>query len=82
MKISTLMGLTARRAWGRSASCPRLRQWQAFTRALDTVQHASTRELLARVRDVYALDLIEKDLAWYLIRGVVSSQRARAVTAT
>jgi acyl-CoA oxidase len=60
----------------------RLRQWQAFSRAVEKVEHAPTREVLARLRYVYALDLLERDLAWYLVRGVLSAQRARAVTAT
>ncbi|WP_307807008.1 acyl-CoA dehydrogenase [Naasia sp. SYSU D00057] len=60
----------------------RLRQWQAFTRGIAGVEHEPTRELLAQLRDVFALDMIERDLAWYLVRGVLSAQRARAVTAT
>jgi len=60
----------------------RLRQWQAFNRAVERVEHEPTRAVLARLRDVFALTVIEDDLGWYLVRGLLSAQRARAVTAT
>jgi acyl-CoA oxidase len=60
----------------------RLRHWQAFTRAVDRVEHEPTRLLLASLRDLYGLGLIERDLAWYLVRGRLGAQRARAVPAT
>ncbi|WP_210481824.1 acyl-CoA dehydrogenase [Naasia sp. SYSU D00948] len=60
----------------------RLRQWQAFTRGVERIEDVPTRRLLEQVRDVFALDLLEKDLAWYLMRGLLSAQRARSVTET
>jgi acyl-CoA oxidase len=59
----------------------RLRQWQAFTRAVDRVDDEPTGLLLASLRDLYGLGLIERDLAWYLVRGRLGAQRARAVPA-
>ncbi|MFD1721260.1 acyl-CoA dehydrogenase [Amnibacterium endophyticum] len=58
----------------------RLQQWRAFTRAVEAEEHAPTRALLALVRDVFALQTIERELGWYLVRGRLSRQRARAVT--
>lgn len=68
--------IEAARAWAR------LRQWQAFTRAVEREEHAPTRALLATVRDVFALQLIERDLGWYLTRRLLGGQRARAVSRT
>ncbi|HEY0375198.1 MAG TPA: acyl-CoA dehydrogenase [Amnibacterium sp.] len=59
----------------------RLRQWQAFDRAVREAS-GSTRHTLAQLRDVFALGLIERDLDWYLVRGRLNRQRARAVPAT
>jgi acyl-CoA oxidase len=67
--------IEAARAYGR------LRHWQAFTRAVDRAEHEPTRLLLASLRDLYGLGLIERDLAWFLVRGRLSAQRARAVPA-
>jgi acyl-CoA oxidase len=58
----------------------RLRQWRAFTRALERETHAPTRALLTLVRDVFALQVIERDLGWYLVRRRISVTRAKAVT--
>jgi acyl-CoA oxidase len=58
----------------------RLRQWQAFTRAVERETHAPTKALLALVRDVFALTTIERDLGWYLVRRRLSISRAKAVT--
>ena len=60
----------------------RLRQWKAFTRALDRETHAPTRALLTVVRDVFALQAIERELGWYLSRKRLSIPRAKAVTRT
>ena len=46
------------------------------------VTHAPTRAVLALVRDVFALQLIERDLGWYLTRRRLGVQRARAVPRT
>jgi acyl-CoA oxidase len=58
-----------------------LLQWEAFTRALDKVKDDGTRQVLTWLRDIFGLGLLEKHLAWYLINGRMSPQRAQAVTA-
>lgn len=58
-----------------------LLQWEAFTRALHRTEDEGTRQVLTWVRDLFGLGLVEKHLAWYLINGRLSSQRAQAVTA-
>ena len=40
-----------------------------------------TKQVLTWLRDLFGLGLIEKHLAWYLINGRLSPQRAQAVTA-
>ncbi|MCR2764899.1 acyl-CoA dehydrogenase family protein [Microbacterium sp. zg.B48] len=56
-----------------------LLQWEAFTDAVDRVDDEGTRRVLVWLRDLFGLGLIEKHLAWYLINGRLSSQRAGAV---
>lgn len=58
-----------------------LLQWEAFTRALANTSDAGTKQVLTWVRDLFGLGLLEKHLAWYLIHGRLSPQRAQAVTA-
>lgn len=58
-----------------------LLQWEAFTEALAGVEDPGTRTVLTWVRDLFGLGLIEKHLAWYLIHGRLSGQRAQAVSA-
>ena len=58
-----------------------LLQWEAFTRALEKVNDAGTKQVLSWLHDVFGLGLIEKHLAWYLIHGRLSPQRAQAITA-
>ncbi len=58
-----------------------LLQWEAFTAGLARVTDEPTRRVLTRLRDLYGLSLIERNLAWYLIHGRMSAQRAQAVTA-
>ncbi|WP_454041726.1 acyl-CoA dehydrogenase family protein [Cellulosimicrobium sp. Marseille-Q8652] len=57
-----------------------LLRWEAFTQALPTVEDEGTRDVLTTVRDLYGLSLVERHLAWYLLNGRLSSQRARTVT--
>ncbi|NKY08994.1 acyl-CoA dehydrogenase [Cellulomonas hominis] len=57
-----------------------LLQWEAFTRALDTVADAGTRQVLTWLRDLFGLTVIERNLAWYLVNGRLSAGRARTVT--
>jgi acyl-CoA oxidase len=58
-----------------------LLQWEAFTRAVESTEDESTRQVLTWLRDLFGLGLIEKHLAWYLINGRLSAQRAQSVTA-
>jgi acyl-CoA oxidase len=57
-----------------------LLQWEAFTEALAGVDDAETMRVLTWLRDLFGLSLIEKNLAWYLINGRLSAQRAIAIT--
>jgi acyl-CoA oxidase len=57
-----------------------LLQWEAFTNALDAVTDEGTKVVLTWLRDLFGLGLIEKNAAWYLIRGRISAQRASAIT--
>jgi len=56
-----------------------LLQWEAFTEALGHVADPGTRTVLTWLRDLFGLSLIEKNLAWYLMNGRLSMQRARTV---
>ncbi|WP_460775544.1 acyl-CoA dehydrogenase family protein [Microbacterium sp. GXF7504] len=57
-----------------------LLQWEAFTDALHKVSDDGTLQVLTWVRDLFGLSLIEKHLAWYLINGRLSAQRAGTVS--
>ncbi|GAA4774016.1 acyl-CoA dehydrogenase family protein [Microbacterium gilvum] len=57
-----------------------LLQWEAFTDALGRVDDAGTRQVLTWLRDLFGLGLIEKHLAWHLLNGRLSTQRAAAVS--
>ena len=57
-----------------------LLQWEAFTRALHRVEDPGTRQVLTWVRDLFGLCLLEKNLAWYLMNGRLSAQRARTLS--
>ncbi|MDQ0633973.1 acyl-CoA oxidase [Arthrobacter pascens] len=56
-----------------------LLQWEAFTEALHNVSDPGTKIVLTWLRDLFGLSLIEKNLAWYLMNGRLSMQRARTV---
>jgi acyl-CoA oxidase len=58
-----------------------LLQWEAFTRGLAKTTDPGTKQVLTWVRDLFGLGLVEKHLAWYLMHGRLSPQRAQAVTA-
>jgi len=58
-----------------------LLQWEAFTRAVETIKDDGTRQVVEWLHDVFGLGLIEKHLSWYLIHGRLSPQRAQAITA-
>jgi len=57
-----------------------LLRWSAFTEALVTIADPGTRRVMTWVRDVFGLTVIERNLAWYLLNGRLSAQRARTVT--
>src|SRR6478735_7217139 len=57
-----------------------LLQWEAFTDAVNGVADEGTKQVLTWLRDLFGLSLIEKHLAWYLIHGRLSAQRAAAVS--
>jgi acyl-CoA oxidase len=56
-----------------------LLQWESFTAALVGMPDG-TRKVMTWLRDLFGLGLIEKNLAWYLINGRLSPNRARAIT--
>jgi acyl-CoA oxidase len=57
-----------------------LLQWEAFTEAVEGMQHPGTKQVLTWLRDLFGLGLVERDLAWYLTYGRVSARRGQAVT--
>ncbi|MFT4158220.1 MAG: acyl-CoA dehydrogenase [Microbacterium sp.] len=57
-----------------------LLQWEAFTDGVRRATDADTKKVLTWLRDLFGLQLIEKHLAWYLINGRLSTQRAAAVS--
>lgn len=57
-----------------------LLQWEAFTDGLATVTDEGTLQVLTWLRDLFGLSLIEKHLAWHMIHGRLSTQRAASVS--
>ena len=57
-----------------------LLQWEAFTDAIDQIDHEGTRTVMTWVRDLFGLSLIEEHLSWHIIGGRLSTQRAAALT--
>ncbi|GAA3751346.1 acyl-CoA dehydrogenase [Microbacterium kribbense] len=57
-----------------------LLHWEAFAEVVRTVADDGTRQVLTWLRDLFGLWLIEQHLAWYLINGRLSTQRAASVT--
>ncbi len=57
-----------------------LLQWEAFSDAVKNTADEGTRQVLTWLRDLFGLTLIEKHLAWHLINGRLSTQRAAAVS--
>ncbi len=58
-----------------------LLQWEAFTDGVEAIEDEGTRQVMTWLRDLFGLGLIEKNAAWYLIHGRISTQRAQAITA-
>ncbi|MFT3798001.1 acyl-CoA dehydrogenase [Microbacterium sp.] len=57
-----------------------LLQWEAFSDGIAGVEDAGTKHVLTWLRDLFGLSLVEKHLAWYLINGRLSTQRAASVS--
>jgi len=57
-----------------------LLQWEAFTDALGRIDDEGSKTVLTWLRDLFGLQLVEKHLAWYLINGRLSAQRAASVS--
>lgn len=57
-----------------------LLQWEAFTDAVHAMDDPETKKVMTWLRDLFGLQLIEKHLAWHLIHGRLSMQRAAAVS--
>jgi acyl-CoA oxidase len=57
-----------------------LLQWEAFSDGVAKVTDAGTAQVLTWLRDLFGMHLIEKHLAWYLINGRLSTQRAASVS--
>lgn len=70
-----------------------LLQWEAFTDGVNRIADTSTelgaggspglagtKQVLVWLRDLFGMHLIEKHLAWYLINGRLSTQRAASVS--
>ncbi|NYE18678.1 acyl-CoA dehydrogenase [Microbacterium immunditiarum] len=57
-----------------------LLQWEAFTDGVNRIADEGTKRVLTWLRDLFGLHLIEKHLAWYLINGRLSTQRAASVS--
>ncbi|MEV8267421.1 acyl-CoA dehydrogenase [Microbacterium sp. NPDC076911] len=57
-----------------------LLQWEAFSDGVASIDDEGTAQVLTWLRDLFGLYLIEKHLAWYIINGRLSTQRAASVT--
>ncbi|WP_422115330.1 acyl-CoA dehydrogenase [Brachybacterium sp. UNK5269] len=54
-------------------------RWRAFTAGIEQLEDEGTRAVLTDVRDLFGLTLINDDLAWFLLNGMISTQRARQI---
>ena len=52
----------------------------AFNEGLAKVEDEATRAVLVRLRDLFALTTIERELSWYLMNGHLSLGRARTLS--
>jgi len=57
-----------------------LLQWEAFTDGIHRISDEGTAQVLTWLRDLFGMHLIERHLAWYLINGRLSTQRAASVS--
>ncbi|GAA1720048.1 acyl-CoA dehydrogenase [Brachybacterium phenoliresistens] len=58
-----------------------LLRWRAFTAAIERFEDEGTRAVLTDLRDLFGLSLVQADLAWFLLDGMLSAQRGRQVAA-
>ncbi|WMY77351.1 acyl-CoA dehydrogenase [Citricoccus sp. I39-566] len=56
-----------------------LLEWEAFTRALDSIEDDHTQQVMTWLRNLFALRVIEDDLGWFIQSGRISTQRARTL---
>ena len=54
-------------------------RWHAFTAAIEAMEDPGTVAVLTDVRDLYGLSAINDDLAWFLLSGMISTQRGRQI---
>jgi acyl-CoA oxidase len=54
-------------------------RWRAFSEAIDRFEDQGTTVVLTDLRDLFGLSMIEKDLAWFLLNGLISAQRGRQI---
>ena len=54
-------------------------RWRAFTAGIEAMEDEGTRAVLTDVRDLFGLTAINDDLAWFLLSGMISTQRGRQI---
>ncbi|GAA1329264.1 acyl-CoA dehydrogenase [Brachybacterium rhamnosum] len=56
-------------------------RWRAFTDGIEAIDSEGSRAVLTEVRDLFGLTVIGDDLAWFLLNGLISTQRGRQIAA-
>ncbi|MGO3501807.1 MAG: acyl-CoA dehydrogenase family protein [Brachybacterium tyrofermentans] len=54
-------------------------RWRAFTTAIEKLEDEGSRTVLTELRDLFGLTVIQDDLAWFLLGGMISAQRGRQI---
>ncbi|MDN6400538.1 MAG: acyl-CoA dehydrogenase family protein [Brachybacterium sp.] len=54
-------------------------RWRAFTSGIEALEDEGSRAVLTDVRDLFGLTAINDDLAWFLLSGMISTQRGRQI---
>jgi acyl-CoA oxidase len=54
-------------------------RWRAFTTGIEALTDEGSRTVLTDVRDLFGLTAINDDLAWFMLSGMLSTQRARQI---
>lgn len=52
-------------------------RWRAFTDGIAAIDDADTRSILTDVRDLFGFTIINNDLAWLMLQGLMSAPRGR-----